>query len=262
MNEDKACEIVRHLKIRVLEGQRRLAPASMLDCAAHMILYLDTQEVVHRIALQFLLERFGATRANLGYGNPTAPFYASSAIETVSDLSVPSTERPIPNHVEAIQRVWRSAEPVSLNTSNASGMERMWAAAKTKAKLARRLEFADRVFGIVCIDDTVTERYWKISDVNYLDQFVLRFLAPILSSYQGMQHTRISELTAAEITVVRLAIRGHSYKEIASALNKSPNTVDNQLRSARAKLGVRNQVELVRACSGWLSSETFDGELP
>jgi DNA-binding CsgD family transcriptional regulator len=35
-------------------------------------------------------------------------------------------------------------------------------------------------------------------------------------------------------------------------LAKSTNTIDNQLRSARAKLRVRNQVELVQACSGLL----------
>ena len=43
-----------------------------------------------------------------------------------------------------------------------------------------------------------------------------------------------------------------SYKEIARELHKSPNTVDNQLRKIREKLGVRNQIELIRACANFL----------
>jgi DNA-binding CsgD family transcriptional regulator len=78
------------------------------------------------------------------------------------------------------------------------------------------------------------------------------FLAPILDSYKTTLFPKLSALTSAEIAVIRLAIRGFTYKEIASALAKSTNTIDNQLRSARAKLRVRNQVELVQACSGLL----------
>jgi DNA-binding CsgD family transcriptional regulator len=59
-------------------------------------------------------------------------------------------------------------------------------------------------------------------------------------------------LTAAERAVVRLATLGMSYKEIAAELHKSPNTVDNQLRKIRERLGVRNQIELVRACADLL----------
>ena len=59
-------------------------------------------------------------------------------------------------------------------------------------------------------------------------------------------------LTAAERAVVRLAVLGMSYKEIARELHKSPNTVDNQLRKIREKLGVRNQIELIRPCANFL----------
>jgi DNA-binding CsgD family transcriptional regulator len=43
-----------------------------------------------------------------------------------------------------------------------------------------------------------------------------------------------------------------SYKEIATELHKSPNTVDNQLRKIRERLGVHNQIELIRACASLL----------
>jgi DNA-binding CsgD family transcriptional regulator len=106
---------------------------------------------------------------------------------------------------------------------------------------------------MVCIDDTLTERQWPLSDINYLDQFSQRFLAPILDTFEDVRAPRASVLTSAEIAVVELAVRGFTYKEIANALGKATNTVDNQLRSARAKLGARNQVELARAFSRWSS---------
>jgi DNA-binding CsgD family transcriptional regulator len=152
-----------------------------------------------------------------------------------------------------VQRVWRSPTTVRLDPQIVPGIEKMWASAGTKAKLARRMETERRIFGLVCIDDTLTQRQWKPSDAAYLDQFVMCFLAPILDSYKTTLFPKLSALTSAEIAVIRLAIRGFTYKEIASALAKSTNTIDNQLRSARAKLRVRNQVELVQACSSLLS---------
>jgi DNA-binding CsgD family transcriptional regulator len=253
MSKESIAATARYLRAELLDKQRNVAPSSMLDCAAHMLLYLDSQNAVHRIALQFLLERMDATRSNLGYGDPGMPRYVASAVETVSGLAVPLCNHPIPNHVESIQRVWRSPQPVCLDLQSAVGIQKIWVAAKTKAKLARRLETEHRVFGLVCIDDTLTPREWKASDVAYLDQFVLCFLGPILDSYKTAPVPGTSPLTASELAVIRLAIRGFTYKEIANALAKSANTVDNQLRSARKKLGVRNQVELVHACSNLLA---------
>jgi len=49
--------------------------------------------------------------------------------------------------------------------------------------------------------------------------------------------------------VVRLAVNGLSYKEIARQLNRSFSTVDHQLRSARSKLGVSSTARLVNLMS-------------
>jgi DNA-binding CsgD family transcriptional regulator len=252
MNVNSISATVRNLQAELLDKQRKLAPPSMLDCAAHMLLYFESQDTVHRIALQFLLEKFEATRANLGYGDPAMPQYVSSAIETAPGIAVPLTNQPLPNHIDSVQRVWRSPTTVCLDPRNVPGIEKIWAPVGTKAKLARRMETERRIFGLVCIDDTVAPRQWKASDAAYLDQFVMCFLGPILDSYKTTLFPKLSALTSAEIAVIRLAIRGFTYKEIASALAKSTNTIDNQLRSARAKLRVRNQVELVQACSGLL----------
>ena len=104
---------------------------------------------------------------------------------------------------------------------------------------------------IICVDDTEEARRWEDRDHAYLNRFVNSFLAPILYECRAMQtQAAIGPLTDAEKAVVRLASIGLTYKQIARRLGKSPNTVDNQLRRIRAKLGVHNQVELVRASSG------------
>jgi len=53
-------------------------------------------------------------------------------------------------------------------------------------------------------------------------------------------------LTPAELRVAQLVVAGLSYKEIARQLDKSRSTVDHQLRSMRAKIGVHSMSMLVR----------------
>lgn len=57
----------------------------------------------------------------------------------------------------------------------------------------------------------------------------------------------IDRLTPREQKVAREFASGSTYKDIAELLGSSPSTVRTQLRSAYAKLGVSNKVELVRA---------------
>lgn len=58
---------------------------------------------------------------------------------------------------------------------------------------------------------------------------------------------RIEQLTPRERDCLRLVGRGRSSKEIALELGLSPFTVDEYVRSAVAKLGVRNRREAARA---------------
>jgi DNA-binding CsgD family transcriptional regulator len=111
----------------------------------------------------------------------------------------------------------------------------------------------DQVFGLICIDDTDAVRGWDAADLRYFDQFITEFFSPIIRAQVRLEKPSIlAQLSTAEISVVRLAASGLTYKEVARRLGKSPNMVDNQLRSARAKLKVRNQVELAQACLKWL----------
>jgi hypothetical protein len=48
MSKEGISATARYLRAELLDKQRNLAPSSMLDCAAHMLLYLDSQNAVHR----------------------------------------------------------------------------------------------------------------------------------------------------------------------------------------------------------------------
>jgi methionine-gamma-lyase len=44
-----------------------------------------------------------------------------------------------------------------------------------------QLEYGNRSFGIICVDQTEERRRWSESDLAYLDQSVLGFLSPIMA---------------------------------------------------------------------------------
>jgi DNA-binding NarL/FixJ family response regulator len=56
-------------------------------------------------------------------------------------------------------------------------------------------------------------------------------------------------LTPREFEMCRLLVSGHSLDQIAEYLNLSPKTVANKLSTARRKLGVTSDIELVKLAS-------------
>jgi DNA-binding CsgD family transcriptional regulator len=254
---------LRELRHTLLDAQRKDAPPDMLDCAAHMLLYLDEPDAVHEIGLTHLLRTFDATRTDLGYATPESREYVPSAIQVVpnSNALVKLSEGfSLPNLDPGIQIVWNANHPVFIDVERdpivAQIRPVMREELRVRTKLARRLDVDGQAFGIVCIDQTEESRIWSERDHQYLERFVTKFLAPILhhSLMQRPVVVQATQLnpTEAELEVLQLAAMGLSYKEIANRLGKSPRTVDNQLRSLREKLGVHNQVELIRACAPWL----------
>ena len=84
MNAAYASVLVQNLKVTLLDQKRGAAPASMLDCAAHMLLCFDEPEAMYSAALRFMLERFRASRVDFGFGSPDKPVYIPNAVETVA----------------------------------------------------------------------------------------------------------------------------------------------------------------------------------
>jgi DNA-binding CsgD family transcriptional regulator len=250
--------VVADLRHRVIDAERGSAPAAMIDCAAHMLLYADDFDASVRIGLRHLLDRFDATRIDIGFGSPNQEEYVSDASERRSGCDSPSPVGiRLPNLDPGIQIVWRSSRPVYLDFERDPTLARMRPVVReqlrTRSKLARRLDHASRHFALLCVDNTEERRCWSEADHDYLDRFARSFLGPILYEIRSVRpRSNPTPLTETEKAVVRLATLGLSYKEIARRLGKSPNTVDNQLRRIRFKLGVHNQVELVRATSALL----------
>jgi DNA-binding CsgD family transcriptional regulator len=101
--------------------------------------------------------------------------------------------------------------------------------------------------GFVCLDETSGPRRWTHATCVRVGEFLRRWVSPILfhSLVAAVQRQK-SPLTVAEAEAVGLLAEGLSYIEIAQRLGKATRTVDNQLRSAREKVGARNAIELVR----------------
>jgi DNA-binding CsgD family transcriptional regulator len=240
----------------MLDAQRAVVPPAMLDCGAHMLLYFDEPQMMQRIGLQHLLERFAATRVELGFGSPNDPKFQACAVQRQADCDVPDVLGVTwPNRDRGIRSVWQSKSTMYFDIRSdpiMSELRPMLERVRTRVSMARRLEYGNRSFGHICVDHTEERRRWSESDLSYLDQFVLGFLSPIMAESRSCQSESRRSLTSAERAVVRLATLGMSYKEIAVELHKSPNTVDNQLRKVRKKFGVHNQIELVGACANFL----------
>ena len=239
------------LRRELLDAQRDHTPAPMLDCAAHMLLYLDDAKTMQEIGLHHLLDRMSASRVDVGFGAQTDSIYRAAVSVRHKDCSVPDvTGIPLPNRDRGVQIVWEAKRSIYLDVAGEPMLDRMRPALErfgTRAKLARRLEHQSRVFGILCVDQTEERQRWGAQDHAYLDQFVGAFFCPLLAE-SHRRATSSAALTEAELAVVQLAMTGASYKEIAAILKKSPNTVDNQLQTARRKLGVHNHIGFMYAC--------------
>jgi DNA-binding NarL/FixJ family response regulator len=73
----------------------------------------------------------------------------------------------------------------------------------------------------------------------------------------GDERPRTSEpcpLSKAELLALRGLGEGHTYKELAASLGRSPSTIRTQLHSSYKKLGVRDRAQavLLAAERGWL----------
>jgi DNA-binding CsgD family transcriptional regulator len=254
--EDDSVPALHILRRRFLDERRYHTPGPLLDCVAHMLLYLDQPDTLLEVALSYLVRTLAACRGDAGIGTPYVPLYTPIAVyldprreaPTMLGVSVPS-RHPV------IQLVWHTSGPVRFEQVEQNPvigtLREAFINLRSRSMVARRLESQSALLGLICIDHTEESHEWQAGELALIEDFCQEFLAPLLDYSLRLSHRsplvkEMSTLTPAELEVVRLATEGLSYGEIATALNKSVRTVDNQLRSAREKLGARNQVDLVR----------------
>ena len=246
----------RRLRSWLLDEPGSSAPRELRDSAARMILYSGDLGQVLEVGLEFLCQALGASRCDVGFGNPSDQHFVSTsqyALKGEAILNV--VGMPIPNRHAVPQAVWGSNRPLYfdlLTDARYADLRQVPALADSRTILVRRLELGGNAFGILCVDQTFDSVEWTAREQQLFDDFMLRFLSPLAFLHRRAAEAEQARPTQGELEVIRLAAQGLSYAEIATHLGKSPSTVNNQLASARQKLGVHNQVELIRACQPWL----------
>ena len=69
-------------------------------------------------------------------------------------------------------------------------------------------------------------------------------------SFPLLRRDALGGLSPVELEVVKLLVSGYSVPEVARARGRSRHTVDNQVRTIYAKLGIASRQELVKAALG------------
>jgi hypothetical protein len=80
LGADKAVPPLNVLRYRFLDQRRPHTPAALLDCVAHMLLYLDQSDVMLEVALTYLVRTLAACRGDAGIAKPESLFYVPSAV--------------------------------------------------------------------------------------------------------------------------------------------------------------------------------------
>ena len=259
-------EVQRALRERLL-SHRQIAWRPARDLAAHMLLHLDDANGCLQIAVQWMREAFDADRVDAGFGAPRDVVYRPPAEALRSTRRVPSMVGAAIDAADGgVQGVWAShrvvvfrdiaQEPRMGARLRASllgvGSRNVIATALRDRGVPVGLTCADWMECRVDADDTRCAHLQELSD---------GVLGPIISAARRLDedarcadgddaHSVLRGLTPAERRVALLAATGLSYKDIARRLNRSFSTVDHQLRSVRAKLGVRSAGQLVHLLAG------------
>ncbi|MGH1537039.1 MAG: LuxR C-terminal-related transcriptional regulator [Gammaproteobacteria bacterium] len=249
------------LKQYFIDGNHQTHPGGMLDCVAHMIIAIENPKETVRVALSYLGNHLSACRADAGFAAPTDCEYTPLSEYCNQQSQPPSVKSLVlSNQHEILQRVWRSRIPVKYENVSSNPMlvdvREILSSIQSKSMLMQRLVWDKDPIGITCVDHTLQEHEWSSGEVNFMHEFCTQFFAPLagISNYwhNPTMHQMFKKPSESELNAIRLAADGFSYKKIASELNKSVRTIENQLRNARHRLNASNQAELIKKCEPWL----------
>jgi DNA-binding CsgD family transcriptional regulator len=261
-HQDEMLPDLRTLRRQFLDERRTDTPGPLLDCLAHMLLYIDQPDILLEVALSYLVRTLAVCRGDAGVCAPHFSSYTPSAVYLDPRREAPTMLGvSVPNQHAILQLIWRTNGPVRLEQVERNpvigDLREAFISLRSRSMIARRLEHHNNALGLICLDHTEESHIWQPNELALVDDFCQQFLAPILAYSLQLSRRlpsirRANALTSAELAAVRLAAKGLTYSEIAATLKKSVRTVDNQLRSAREKLGARNQIDLVRLSSPFL----------
>lgn len=264
MDAERVFQRQRELRATLLD-RPRISWSPARDLAAHLLLHLDDDAFCWRLSTQWLRDALDADRVDAGFGSPRDTVFrpqaealrASREMASVANLDIDGTD-------PGVQGVWRAMRvsvfaDIAQERSFRPALREGLLNAGAHCKLAASLWYGGAPIGLACAD--WSERRIDAGDVrcSRFQEVVTSVLAPIMSAARSLREEDQgnggdddlqvlpgARLTPAERKVAELAATGLSYKEIARQLGRSFSTVDHQLRSVRAKLGVRSHGRLVR----------------
>lgn len=251
----------RALKQHFLDAHLRSCAPETLNCVAHLILTIDDPAAMARVALQHVIDRLGACRADLGFVARTDAVYDPLCVHyNAASAPVACDDAVYPNRAHIFQRTWRQAAPVTCDDVHTDPLladsRHVFDAIHSKSILFQRLSLGAQPVGLACVDFTHERHAWTVDEARFMQDFCTTFLGPLAGIGRHWYAPRHADgarrPTPAEVEAIRLAAKGLSYKQIAAALGKSVRTIENQLRSARCTLAAANQAELISKSEAWL----------
>lgn len=225
-------------------------PAALLEATAELIAAGPGLTDQLDAGLRGLLRLLGADRADSGLVATSSPAYRPMRIAAGEDVPIVPFEVPTADPVvSAVLATGRPAMLADVRNDLATGPVRdLLVGTGTRTIVVRRLEHNSDGCGLVCIDWVDRCADLPAEALEMVDYFVTRIWSPLLLRAvvdpEPLRPDPLAALTTAERAIVELASAGLSYREIAARRRTSINTVGQQLRSARAKVGARNTAEL------------------
>lgn len=249
------------LKKHFLDANRGLYPQDTLNCAAHLILAIEDPDEMMEIALEFIVQKLAACRADIGFLTPQDATYNPASIYYNKTFDPPDyTGVVFSNQVSVFQRTWRQRAPVVCDNVTSNPMlgdsRKKFESIQSKSILFQRLTWDRQPVGLTCVDFTHEPHVWTSGEIAFMESFAETFLGPLIGISKRWHDPKRSQIikrpTRSELMAIELAAKGLSYKQIADQLGKSVRTIENQLRSARETLNAANQAELISKCEIWL----------
>lgn len=251
----------RVLKQHFIDANKGVFPQDTLNCVAHLILSIESPDEMMSVALAFIVKKFEACRADIGFVRPQDSIYKPASIYfNASTDPLDCTGTVYSNQDRVFQKTWHQRLPVTCDNVHSNPLlydsRKKFESIQSKSILFQRLVWDKNPVGMACIDFTHEHHVWTPSEIEFMGVFCETFLGPLLGIshfwHDPKKYQLIKKPTQSELMAIKLAAKGMSYKQIANELGKSVRTIENQLRSARDTLNAANQAELITKCEIWL----------
>ena len=101
------------LKQHFIDSNRDAFPQDTLNCVAHLILAIEEPREMMAIALEFIVQKLSACRADIGFLGPHDPVYNPDSIYYNKSSDPPDYSGVVfSNQISVFQRTWRQRAPV------------------------------------------------------------------------------------------------------------------------------------------------------